>query len=189
MEKLLPIGIDDFKEIVNTCYYVDKTMLVNEIIQAPNNSVFLFTRPQRFGKSLSLSMLRYYFSMQEDSAALFKNLLIDKVERAKSYLNSVPVVRFNFKGTVEETFEGVMNRFRSCIADGFRQVSGLIDLTKLNEYDADYYRLASKGDASIDYADAIKNLSRMLFLSTEKKTIFLIDEYDAPVESALERIL
>ena len=72
----LPIGVDDFKSVKADCYYVDKTLFLEDIINSPESSTFLFTRPRRFGKSLMLSMCKYFFDINENSLNLFKDTKI-----------------------------------------------------------------------------------------------------------------
>ena len=93
MKREIPVGIDDFKEIINGNYFfVDKTLLIKELID-DGSKVILFPRPRRFGKTLNMSMLSYYFDISEDSKDLFKGLYI--TEQGKKYLdemNNNPVI-------------------------------------------------------------------------------------------------
>ena len=94
--KKLPIGIENFRLVRTECYYIDKTLLINDILSRPQGTAFLYTRPRRFGKSLALSMVKEFFDEKVDSAPLFEDtkLFLEHPETRKE-LNSSPVIRLN----------------------------------------------------------------------------------------------
>lgn len=121
--KPIPIGIEDFKEIIDRGYYfVDKTMLIRDILDS-GSKVILFTRPRRFGKTLNISMLKRYFeNTKEDNFYLFNNLSISKAgDKYKSYRGQYPVISISLKSMKQSTWKESFSQFKEIIANEFER--------------------------------------------------------------------
>ncbi len=112
--KLVPTGIENFKDMIDKdAYYVDKTDLISNVL---NEQVVLYTRPRRFGKTLNMSMLYYFFSIKEkENAYLFDNLNISKNKDALKHQNQYPVIFISLKDMKNNSYEGQMIRFKEII--------------------------------------------------------------------------
>lgn len=182
--KRLPIGIEDFKELIDKdCYYVDKTSFITDII---NEKVALYTRPRRFGKTLNMSMLYYFFSMkQKENAYLFNNMDIANHTDALQYQNQYPVIFITLKDMKKHTFENQKAMFAILIQDIVRKNQELLESKKLNIFDKEqlftYYR---RTRSDVDLQNALKFLCGCLKQHYHKDVILLIDEYDVPLQSA-----
>ena len=188
--KPIPIGVENFKDIIDKgYYYVDKTLFIKDILD--NKSyVNLYTRPRRFGKTLNISMLQYYFEKSdEDTSYLFDGLNISKQgEKYKGYQGQYPVISISLKSMKQETFELSLNEFKKIISNEFRKHRIILDSDKIFNADKDeFLKICNRcGDYST-YNTALKLLSDCLFEFYNKKVIILIDEYDVPLESAYFR--
>lgn len=185
--KAIPIGKEDFKDIIDSnCYYVDKTLMIKDIIEN-GAKVTLFTRPRRFGKTLNMSMLRRYFEKTEqDNSYLFDGLKISQSgEKYKSYMGRFPVISISLKSMKQPTWEEAYCEFRKIIANEFRRNMAYIDSDALNQTDNEKYQLIVNRDGKFSvYNTSLKELSDILFRITGTKAIVLIDEYDVPLENA-----
>ena len=172
MEKRVSLGIEDFKEIKKECYYVDKTLLLKDIIDSPVSSFFLITRPRRFGKSVAASMIRTFFERDiADETDYFADCLIAKEDpKYREYQKSFPVVSLSFKNLPSGSF----SEMRQNIRDIFYE-----------EY-ARHYPLAREELDAVKDMDLIYELTRRLSMDTQKKAIVILDEYDAPIQSVQE---
>ena len=183
--KKLPIGIDDYKEIITEdCYYVDKTLLIQEIF-SKKDKVTLICRPRRFGKTLNLSMLKYFFENTEKSNA---NLFVDKEvwehEELRTKQGQYPVIFLSFKDVKNKTFEEAYNRIKRIIIQEFKYHANVL-LPKLNQYDHADYEYILNGTANISqYEESLLFLSKLLCEHYGKRVMIFIDEYDAPIHSA-----
>ena len=112
--KLIPTGIENFKELLdNNYYYVDKTKLIEDVL---SDKVTLYTRPRRFGKTLNMSMLYYFFSIKEkENAYLFDHLNISKNKEALKHQNKYPTIFISLKDMTKSSYEKQMNRFKEVI--------------------------------------------------------------------------
>ena len=152
--KRLPIGIEDFKELIDKdCYYVDKTSFITDII---NEKVALYTRPRRFGKTLNMSMLYYFFSMkQKDNAYLFNDMDIVNHTDSLQYQNQYPVIFITLKDMKKHTFENQKAMFAILIQDIVRKNQELLESEELNTFDKEqliaYYR-RSQSDVDLQNA-------------------------------------
>ena len=182
--KRLPIGIEDFKELIDKdCYYVDKTSFIPDII---NEKVALYTRPRRFGKTLNMSMLYYFFSMkQKDNAYLFNDMDIVNHTDSLQYQNQYPVIFITLKDMKKHTFENQKAMFAILIQDIVRKNQELLESEELNTFDKEqliaYYR---RSQSDVDLQNALKFLCGCLKQHYHKDVILLIDEYDVPLQSA-----
>ena len=179
-KKKLPIGLSDFKEIIEyDYYYFDKTKFIEKILEERSKAK-LFTRPRRFGKTLNMSMLKYFFDVEnkKENKKLFEELNISKSE----YFNKqgeFPVISISFKDYNEKKWES-----------GFREVKGIIErlytkykfLTeKMDEIEVEKFNSIRRTLDLADWKNSLLNLSKYLYEYYGKKVIVLIDEYDQPI--------
>ena len=186
--KSLPIGVDDYRDIQDY-YYVDKTLFIKELIDSHLHKSVLITRPRRFGKSLTLSMVEYFFTIEMDSSAIFKGKKI--METGPQYLahmNAYPIVHLNMRDVNGETKEEILDKAINAISVLYRKYGFLLRDERLFEIDRDYYFSVAnkKFDKLYEYQDAIKKLCYMLYVHYGKRAILLIDEYDRPIEDAFQ---
>ncbi|MCL2560606.1 MAG: ATP-binding protein [Turicibacter sp.] len=186
-KKALPIGVEFFdKMIENDYYYVDKTLLIKDIIDK-KGEVNLFTRPRRFGKSLNISMLQCFFdNLMIDKASIFDGLNIS--ETGEAYLkhqNQYPVIKLGFKDVEASDFEGAMEMFAFELSTEFDRHRYLLNSDELDDEEKTLYRsiLARKVEFS-EYRNSLRFLSMCLKKHHAQKVIILIDEYDVPLEKA-----
>ena len=185
-KKAVPVGIEDFERIINEdYYYVDKTLLIEELLinRAP---VTLFTRPRRFGKTLNMSMLRYFFDVKdkEENKKLFENLKIYNSEYM-SEQGKYPVIFISLKDLKGDTWEECLKRLKLFIFDLYAEFEYIRE--KMNEWDKKKFEkvLYEKEDA--DYIMSLKFLADSLYKYYGEKVIILIDEYDAPIINAFDK--
>ncbi|MBR8823094.1 hypothetical protein IX293_001359 [Fusobacterium necrophorum] len=184
--KLLPIGITDFKEIMESnCYYIDKTQWIEELLQ-DGAKVKLFTRPRRFGKTLNMSMLQYFWdiSNKEENRKLFQGLKIERspyMEEQGKY----PVIYMTLKDMKYGTWKEILEEMRFLVSELFYSYQFL--LKDLNEFDIPLFKNIIMKKANIsELSNSLKLLSRILKNYYHKKVVILIDEYDTPIVSAYE---
>ena len=185
--KKIPIGIEDFKEIINrNCYFVDKTMMICDILDS-GAKVTLFTRPRRFGKTLNLSMLKYFFEQSEqDNSYLFNDLEISKAgERYLSNQGQYPVISISLKSMKQATYEMAFLEFKNLVIREFERHSRLLNSDKITNAQKKKYTAVYNDDANdSEYFSALKLLSDCLYSHCGKNVIVLIDEYDVPLENS-----
>ncbi len=195
MRKPLPAGVDNFADIIKEgYYYVDKTMFIKELMEL-KGKVNLFTRPRRFGKTLNLSMLRYFFEdtgnteKNEENKLLFQGLSI--MEQGRKYTGHMaawPVINLTLKSAKQPSFESAYGKMKRAIADEFQRHQYILANEKINEEDRKLFqKIAGRTAEYDDYSGALEFLSKCLYAATEKKTVILIDEYDVPLENAYFR--
>ena len=186
MKKPLPIGISDFKEVITQGYaYVDKTLLIEELIEK-GTKVALIPRPRRFGKTLNLSMLRYFFEKkEEDTSCLFKGLNIWKLEKYRAFQGQFPVIFISLKDTKKPSWEKTFESFCILIAAEFERHSYLLgkDILTTQEQE-DYKAIVTRKASQALYEYSLQLLTKWLHRYHKKNVIILIDEYDAPAHSA-----
>lgn len=186
MENLkLPVGIENFEEIrTKGFYYVDKTELIRDLLNSWGK-VNLFTRPRRFGKTLNMSMLKYFFEIGTDSA-LFDGLAISR-EKAlcDEYRGKFPVVFITVKGVDGLNFESAYQMLRVILREEFSRLRFLKDSPRIQESDKTaFMRILNEQDTPEDIQNSLKILSEMLYKHYGQKVILLIDEYDVPLDKA-----
>lgn len=186
-KKMLPVGIENFEEIISLgFYYIDKTGLIKELL---NNwsKVNLFTRPRRFGKSLNMSMLRYFFEIGAN-ANLFDGLEIAKeTELCDEYMGKFPVVSVSLKGISGSQFENAKDSLKNVIRMEALRHQYLMDSDKLSKYDKaefEHLLIGSMSDNMVE--QSLWLLSKSLFAHYGKKVVILIDEYDVPLAKAFD---
>ena len=185
-KKAVPVGIEDFERIINEdYYYVDKTMLIEELLinRAP---VTLFTRPRRFGKTLNMSMIKSFFDIKnkEENKKLFENLKISNSEYM-SEQGKYPVIFISLKDLKGNSWKENFILIKKYIKNIYMEFYNLKD--KLNPiFKNDFEKIVmEKEDA--DWLYALKNLSNYLYEYYGEKAIILIDEYDAPIINAFDK--
>ncbi len=190
--KPLPIGVDDFEDIFDKgYYYADKTLMIKELLDK-KGKVNLFTRPRRFGKTLNLSMLKYYFEDTGDAnkncknAELFRGLAI--MEAGEAYtaaMGQYPVVMLTLKSAKQNNYKIAYACLREAIAEEFdRHEEAVLERLK-NPEDVEKYRaVRGRRAEDTDYFTSLAFLSKCLFEAYGRKCIILIDEYDVPLESS-----
>ena len=140
MKKALPVGVENFEDIVQSgYYYVDKTMLIKELLDL-KGKVNLFTRPRRFGKTLNLSMLRYFYEdtgdtkKNEEYKSLFQGLkIMEQGVEYTEHMGSYPVINLTLKSAKQPTFESAYGKLRNAIADEFQRHQYILANGKINE--------------------------------------------------------
>ena len=186
----IPVGISDFEKIRKKQYYfVDKSGLIEELLNTESNEVTLITRPRRFGKTLGMSMLASFFDIRRDSSELFRGLKISqKEELCQKWMNQYPVLFVTFKDVDGLDFQSAKEMLRIQIADRCNEYLCLISSEKVNENDKAIFRQLAdvvKGDVSdAMLKTGIALIMRMLQDYYEKPVILLLDEYDVPLAKA-----
>ena len=186
----IPVGISDFEKIrKNQYYFVDKSGLIEELLNTESNEVTLITRPRRFGKTLGMSMLASFFDIRRDSSELFQGLKISqKEELCQKWMNQYPVLFVTFKDVDGLDFQSAKEMLRIQIADRCNEYLCLISSEKVNENDKAIFRQLAdvvKGDVSdAMLKTGIALIMRMLKDYYEKPVILLLDEYDVPLAKA-----
>ena len=182
--KRIGIGVSDFKKIIEEeFYYFDKTSFIDEIIQ-DGAEVKLFTRPRRFGKTLNMSMLKYFFDIKgaEENRKLFKGLYIEKTESYKEQ-GQYPVIFLSLKDLKARTWKEMQEKIVVTLSDFFSEYQYILE--KLNENDTNKFKKVLIGEANLSNLGTIlKFLTKILYEKYNKKVIVLIDEYDSPLVSA-----
>ena len=182
--KRLAIGVSDFKKIIEgDFYYFDKTKFIEEIIN-DGSEVKLFARPRRFGKTLNMSMLKYFFDIEnkEENKKIFKDLYIEKTEAFKEQ-GQYPVIFLSLKDLKALTWEQMEKAIKSAISRLFSEYKYL--LNDLDKFDTlAFENILLKNTELEDLKEALKFLTRILYEKYNKKVVVLIDEYDSPLVSA-----
>ena len=184
--KKIPIGVENFKEIItNNYYYVDKTKFIEKILN-DGSKIKLFTRPRRFGKTLNMSTIKHFFDIKnnEENRKLFNNLDIEKSVYIKEQ-GQYPIIFISMKGIKDITWEEAKSSLKILISKLYSEFKYLLD--DLDEFDLPRFKKYLLAD--IDFANlknALEFLTRVLYEKHKKEVILLIDEYDSPLISAYE---
>ena len=188
----LPIGIENFKEMrESNYYYVDKTKLIDQLL---NNcaKVNLFTRPRRFGKTLNMSMLKYFFEIGTDTS-LFDGLYISKnKELCEKYMGKYPVIFLTFKSVEKLNYNDALKRFVEIVGREAERFDFLLDSDNLSTNDKERYRsiiTIKDGSYSMNenmLINSLNLLSSLLYKHFNQRVIILIDEYDVPLDKAFK---
>ena len=190
MQKKVPVGIDNFEKLTDdNCYYVDKTELLYELVGETANEVTLITRPRRFGKTLTMSMMENFFSIQKpQSRRLFADLKIMKHEEfCSEWMNQFPTILISLKDVDSLTYETAFKKLRTVIADLCKKNADLPQNQFVNRADAEiFHRLMYKTADEEEIQNSIKTIMRMMYAVYGKPVILLIDEYDVPLAKAQE---
>ncbi len=185
--KPIPIGIEDFKEIIDKDYYfIDKTLLIKDILDN-GSKITLFTRPRRFGKTLNMSMIRRYFEKtEEDNSYLFDEFKISEAgDKYKAYMRQYPVISISLKSMKQPTWEEAFFQFKEIVANEVWKHKKLLDSNMLMPMNRSKLKMICDGTANDTvYSISLKLLSNCLSEVYKKNVIVLIDEYDVPLENA-----
>ena len=183
--KPLPIGVSDFEEIVeNDYYYIDKTKLIEDILYY-RAKVNLFTRPRRFGKTLNMTMMKYFFDVEnkEKNRKLFDGMKISESEFMQEQ-GQYPVVYISFKNMEEENWENCLNQARELIRNVYMKFRFI--RKKLNEFDLMDFDNICFNNEKANWKGSLKALTKYLYEYYGKKVVVLIDEYDTPIIQAYQ---
>ena len=184
------VGKSDFASLRQEgAYYIDKTELIYELVHDVKNEVTLFTRPRRFGKTLTMSMLDNFFNVRKDSRAIFEGLDIMRHEDfCREWMNSRPVIFISLKDVEGNDFNGAYDMLKNSIADLCKRMPDVADNTATNIVDRQIFaRLMSNTATGAEVKASLKTLMRMLNAVYGRKVILLIDEYDVPLAKASEK--
>ena len=184
--KLLPTGIENFKTMIDkSAYYVDKTNFIEDVL---NEQVVLYTRPRRFGKTLNMSMLYYFFSIKEkENSYLFDGLNISKNKDALKHQNKYPTIFISLKEMKSLTFDAQISSFSNVIYELLEKNLELLSSNQLSDTTRDilnklHNRLSSIEDLKI----SLRVITNALYTYYQQKVIVLIDEYDVPLQAAYQ---
>ncbi|MBM3191224.1 MAG: AAA family ATPase, partial [Chlamydiae bacterium] len=186
MRKKLPIGISDFKELIDSgSYYVDKSLLIKEIVEK-GTKIALIPRLRRFGKTLNLSMLRYFFEKSgEDTSYLFKDLKIWQHQDYRAMQGQFPVIFITFKDVVHSTWVNAFEHFQRLISEEFERHRYLLEGDLLSpEEKEDFLAIVGKRGSQVLTENSLKLLVKWMYFYHKQSIIILVDEYDAPVHMA-----
>ena len=185
IKQKLPIGISDFKKLIEgNYYYIDKSLLIKELLDGGTEAT-LIPRPRRFGKTLNLSMLRYFFEKTKQSNAhLFKDLEIAKHDSCMAGQGQYPVIFLTFKDVKVSNWNECWNTLKTLIIEECQRHRYVLEGDILDEHQKNTFKELLNQNAQTNiYANMLKNLSDILTHYYSKKTIILIDEYDAPIHA------
>ncbi|MDE7351508.1 MAG: ATP-binding protein [Acetatifactor sp.] len=185
MARTVGIGIQDFGKIIEKkCFYVDKTAFIKEWWENEDD-VTLITRPRRFGKTLTMSMVEQFFSVEyADRGTVFENLAIWKEEKYRQLQGTYPVIALSFACVKETDFQNVRKRICSLIKELYNKYDFLLDSGYLNEDEKETYQKISAQMEDYTAMNSLKALSDYLSRYYGKKVLFLLDEYDTPMQEA-----
>ncbi len=181
----LPIGISDFKKLRDEgCTYIDKTLFIDEL-QKTRGEVILIPRPRRFGKTLNLSMLQYFFEKTEvDNSYLFKGTSIWELEKYRELQGSFPVIFISFKSCKDNSWDIVYKTLVKVISKEFSRHLKEVEPVFTDIERRDYIEILDRSASYTQYTESLLFLSELLQRVHNKNVIVLIDEYDAPIHAA-----
>lgn len=206
-EKRLPLGISDFKKIIEgDYYYIDKSLLIKEV-EDSGDLILLLPRPRRFGKTLNISMLEYFYSccllngspeqqgegetdqsqvlQMKNYGYLFQSLAISRAgQKYMDKLGQFPVISISFKDARSENWESCLNKIKDAIQEVYQKHCYLLDSPTMNAEEKQYYNkiIQLEGDKDV-YEKSLKRLQYFLFHYFNRRVVILIDEYDAPIHA------
>lgn len=182
--KSLPIGISDFRNAVTNYYYIDKTLLIRDFLDR-KVQVSLFTRPRRFGKTLTMDMLRVFFEInEEDTSRYFRDMAIWKCgDSYRQYQGKYPVIYISFKDVKYSSWDNALANIAGLISMEFDRHRYLLSSELCSDAEKRYFRrIVDRAASEVDLADALKVLSKMLAAHHGMPAIIMIDEYDTPIQ-------
>ena len=184
--KPLPIGVEDFKRLVDNGYYfVDKTLMIKELLEN-KETVNLFTRPRRFGKTLNMSMLQRFFEATEKSNAyLFGDLKIAAYPEYMAYQGQYPVISISLKSMKQASYTNAFYMYKNLIAKEYEKHKIILESNQILDSEKEVFQniMEQRADQNV-YLNSIRTLSDILAKYYKKNVIILIDEYDVPLENA-----
>jgi len=184
MPQKIPIGISDFRKLISeNCYFVDKSLLIKDVENS--GDIVLYPRPRRFGKTLNLSMLRYFYDNSADNSHLFNGLAITQEKEVMQKQGKHPVIFISFKDVKSSNYEHCMNAIYDLIIRLFNENHYILDNNFMTEVDRKYFeRILSKTGSLSDYENSLKNLAEYLSKYHQSNPVILIDEYDMPIQAS-----
>ena len=183
----IPVGVSDFREIrQNGYYYIDKSGLIRELLKNTATKVTLITRPRRFGKTLSMSMLENFFDIRKDSRAWFEGLEIARdSELCQAWMNQWPTVSFSLKDIDGLNFESAYGQLKAQISELYKKYAYLLEYDAIDPDDKQNFLDLKAGRAGeVQVSRALSLLLRIMEAYYQKPVILLLDEYDVPVAKA-----
>lgn len=185
--KKIPIGVEDFKDLITDNYYIDKTKLIEDI-ENDGSKVKLFCRPRRFGKTLNMSTIKYFFNIEksEENRELFNGLYIEKspyIEEQGKY----PVIFISMKGITSSTWSGAVKSIGEKIFELYNEYDGKINNILTENENKIFNRFAGKESEEEELKTSLSFLTKLLYKYYNKKVVVLIDEYDSPIMTAYEK--
>lgn len=191
MDKVkLPVGRSSFADIRrNGYYYIDKSGLIEELLETDATQVTLITRPRRFGKTLGMNMLAEFFDIQKDSKELFNGLSIVKnKELCKNWMNQYPVLFLSFRSVDGLDFDGAYALFASVVAELYKTHLYLMNSEKINVFDKElFYKIAAENANLKEVKNSLLKLTQLMLIYYGKPVVLFIDEYDVPLAKASEK--
>lgn len=184
--KLLPTGIENFKTMIDkSAYYVDKTNFIEDVL---SEQVVLYTRPRRFGKTLNMSMLYYFFSIKEkENSYLFDGLNISKNKDALKVQNKYPTIFISLKEMKSLTFDAQISSFSNVIYELLEKNLEILSSDQLSDTTKDILNKLHNRSSSIeDLKISLRVITNALYTYYQQKVIVLIDEYDVPLQAAYQ---
>lgn len=184
--KLLPTGIENFKTMIDkSAYYVDKTNFIEDVL---NEQVVSYTRPRRFGKTLNMSMLYYFFSIKEkENAYLFEGLNISKNKDALKVQNKYPTIFISLKEMKSLTFDAQISSFSNVIYELLEKNLEILSSDQLSDTTKDILnKLHNRSSSAEDLKISLRVITNALYTYYQQKVIVLIDEYDVPLQAAYQ---
>lgn len=184
--KLLPTGIENFKMMIDkSAYYVDKTNFIEDVL---NEQVVLYTRPRRFGKTLNMSMLYYFFSTKEkENSYLFDGLNISKNKDALKHQNKYPTIFISLKEMKNLTFDAQISSFSNVIYELLEKNLEILSSDQLSDTTKDILnKLHNRSSSVEDLKISLRVITNALYTYYQQKVIVLIDEYDVPLQAAYQ---
>ena len=184
--KLLPTGIENFKTMIDkSADYVDKTNFIEDVL---NEQVVSYTRPRRFGKTLNMSMLYYFFSIKEkENAYLFDGLNISKNKDALKHQNKYPTIFISLKEMKNLTFDAQISSFSNVIYELLEKNLEILSSDQLSDTTKDIlYKLHNRSSSIEDLKISLRVITNALYTYYQQKVIVLIDEYDVPLQAAYQ---
>ncbi|MFR8990059.1 MAG: AAA family ATPase [Fusobacterium sp.] len=186
--KKIPIGVEDFKDLItDNYYYIDKTKLIEDI-ENDGSKVKLFCRPRRFGKTLNMSTIKYFFNIEksEENRELFNELYIEKspyIEEQGKY----PVIFISMKGITSSTWSGAVKSIGEKIFELYNEYDGKINNILTENENKIFNRFAGKESEEEELKTSLSFLTKLLYKYYNQKVVVLIDEYDSPIMTAYEK--
>lgn len=184
--KLLPTGIENFKTMIDkSAYYVDKTNFIEDVL---SEQVVLYTRPRRFGKTLNMSMLYYFFSIKEkENAYLFDDLNISKNKDALKVQNKYPTIFISLKEMKNLTFDAQISSFSNVIYELLEKNLEILSSDQLSDTTKDILnKLHNRSSSAEDLKISLRVITNALYTYYQQKVVVLIDEYDVPLQAAYQ---
>lgn len=185
----LPIGLSDYIRTQSEYYYVDKTLLIKEILDR-KPLVSIFTRPRRFGKTLNMDMLRVFFEISdEDTSVFFSDKEIWKCgSEYQEHQGKYPVIFLTLKDVKFDSWSETIDKIRDLLQTEYGRHQELLKSERIAKYEKEYFKRIIEGTATeVDLSSALEKLSRMLMEHYDKAPIIIIDEYDTPIQEGYSK--